>query len=92
MSVTDLAREAAERYLAMVSLRQMITEELAAAVAKSTIPEQHAAVVQRFTDCLLPIVVRIFVDQAVNHFAVAELHALVRFYGSAGWWCINATA
>lgn len=26
--------------------------------------------------------VRIFVDEAVNHFTVAELHALVRFYGS----------
>lgn len=54
MSVTDLAREAVSRYLAMVPLRQLITDEAAAAVAKSTLPfEQHDAVVQRFMERLL---------------------------------------
>jgi hypothetical protein len=42
-----------------------------------------AAIVQRFTDRPIDIVVRIFVSQAAAHFTVGELHALVRFYSSS---------
>ncbi len=83
VSVTDLAREAASRYVAMVPLRQMLTDHVAAEVARSeTPPDQREAVVHRFTDRLHDLVVRIFIAEAAAHFTVAELHALVRFYSS----------
>ena len=85
MSVTDLAREAALRYVAMVPIRAIITEHVAKAVDEkgAVPPEQRETVIQRFTDRLVDIVVRIFVSQAVVHFTVGELHALVRFYSSS---------
>ena len=86
MSVTDLAREAAARYVAMVPIRAIITEHVAKAVDEkgaAVPPEQRETVIQRFTDRFVDIVVRIFVSQAVAHFTVGELHALVRFYSSS---------
>ena len=86
MNVTDLAREAALRYVAMLPIRAIITEHVAKAVDEkgaAVPPEQRETVIQRFTDRFVDIVVRIFVSQAVAHFTVGELHALVRFYSSS---------
>ena len=85
MSVTDLAREAAARYVAMVPIRTIITKHVVKAVDdRGAVPPEHRErVIQRFTDRFVDIVVRIFVSQAVAHFTVGELHALVRFYSSS---------
>jgi len=84
VSVTALAREAALRYVAMVPMRAIITEHVAKAVdEKGAVPPEHRErVIQRFTDRFVDIVVRIIVSQAVAHFTIGELHALLRFYGS----------
>src|SRR2546427_7961387 len=67
MNVTDLAREAALRYVAMVPIRAIITEHVAKAVDEkgaAVPPEQRETVIQRFTDRFVDIFVRIFVSQA----------------------------
>jgi len=68
----------------MVPIRTIITKHVVKAVDdRGAVPPEHRErVIQRFTDRFVDIVVRIFVSQAVTHFTVGELHALVRFYGS----------